>query len=121
VSQELNNPNLKKRRRELRKNQTDAEKMLWQKLRNQRLRDLKFFRQYSVGPFILDFYCPKIRLAIELDGGGHNHEEARVYDFERTAYLKTQDIKVLRFWNHEVFKNLDEVLGRIASECSKKE
>lgn len=67
-----NDPVLKQRRRELRRNQTDAGKALWMKVRNRQLFGLRFFRQYSIGPYILDFYCPMEKLAIELDGGQHN-------------------------------------------------
>jgi len=63
-----NDPALKQRRRELRRNQTDAEKALWAYLRNKQFYGMKFFRQYSIGPYILDFYCPNMKLAVELDG-----------------------------------------------------
>ena len=96
-----NRASLKNRRKELRKNQTEYEKIFWQKLRNRQLNNLKFFRQYSFGAYILDFYCPEIRLAIELDGGQHLNEENQVYDKERTLYLEANRVRVLRFWNHE--------------------
>jgi len=107
-----NNKNFKERRRALRRLQTDAEKKLWSILRNKRIRDLKFFRQYSVGNYILDFYCPKIRLAIEADGGQHVEND---YDEKRTAYLKKQNIFVLRFWNNDILNNLDGVYAKILS------
>ena len=73
--------------------------------------NLRFLRQYSVGNYILDFYCPAIRLAIELDGGQHaDNKEA---DKSRTSFLNLQDITVLRFWNNDVFKNTDGVLQMI--------
>ena len=68
----FNWPSAKTRRRSLRKSSTDAERKLWSKLRNKQLAGLKFFRQYSVGPYILDFYCPTLRLDIEADGGQHD-------------------------------------------------
>ena len=74
----------KLRRRELRKNQTEAEKLLWNKIRNRQLNNFKFYRQYSAGPYILDFFCPEIRLAIELDG--EEHKDRREYDKERENF-----------------------------------
>ena len=111
-----NDPSLKEKRRDLRKNQTDAEKLLWARLRNKQLLGNKFYRQYSVGAYILDFYCPDHRLAIELDGGQHAAEEKQMYDEVRSAFLKSEGIAVVRFWNNDVMQNLNGVLLRIA-EC----
>lgn len=108
-----NNSDLKDRRRELRKNQTDVERKLWAKLRNRSFHGLKFFRQYSVGYYILDFYCPTLKLAIELDGGQHGEEENRTYDNLRTNFLNTEGIKVLRFWNNDVMNNIEGVLEEV--------
>jgi ATP-dependent helicase HrpA len=107
-----NNSNLKERRRNLRKSQTDAERKLWQILRNKQINGLKFFRQYSVGNYILDFYCPKMRLAIEVDGGQHAENK---HDDMRTAYLQKQNILVLKFWNNEILNNLEGVYVKISS------
>ena len=108
-----NDPTLKDRRRELRRNQTDAEKALWARVRNKQFFGLKFFRQYSMGPYILDFYCPAKKLAAELDGGQHNQPEDREYDAERTAYLNAHGVKVVRFWNNEVLCEMEGVLARL--------
>lgn len=108
---------LKGRRRELRCNQTDAERLLWSRLRNKQLYGLKFFRQYSIGSYIIDFYCSKLSLAIELDGGQHNEEQNREYDAARTEYLMAQGINVMRFWNSEVIQNIDGVLEKITPPC----
>ncbi len=113
-----NDPLLKERRRDLRRDQTDVEKALWAHLRNRQFFDMKFFRQYSVGPYILDFYCPKSKLAIELDGGQHTQADNRQYDAVRSAYLKSQGVDVLRFWNHEVLQNTDSVLAVIAQKIT---
>lgn len=78
-----NDPALKQRRRELRQDQTKAEELFWSKVRNKQMNSLKFFRQYSIGPYILDFYCPAMKLAVELDGGQHNVSEQREYDNTR--------------------------------------
>jgi very-short-patch-repair endonuclease len=109
-----NDPTLKQRRRELRRNQTEAEKTLWVHLRNKQFYGLKFFRQYSIGPYILDFYCPTMKLAVELDGGQHNLCESKEYDAVRSEYLKAQGVKVTRFWNHEVLLDVESVLSELA-------
>ena len=108
---------LKDRRRELRRNQTDAEKVFWAKVRNKQFFGLKFFRQYSFGPYILDFYCPEKKLAVELDGGQHNLPDGREYDAERTAYLNAHGIEILRFWNNEVLTNNEGVMEVIMMKC----
>ncbi|MDU0458824.1 MAG: endonuclease domain-containing protein [Geobacteraceae bacterium] len=108
-----NDPALKKRRLELRRNQTDAERTFWAHVRNKQFLGLKFFRQYSFGPYILDFYCPEKKLAVELDGGQHNLPDGREYDAERTAYLDGHGVKVVRFWNNEVLLELDSVLDSL--------
>ena len=113
-----NDPSLKHRRMELRRNQTDAEKLFWMRIRNRQFYGMKFFRQYSTGPYILDFYCPKLKLAIELDGGQHTHEDNLEYDAERSAYPKSQGIDVMRFWNHEVLQDTDSVLAMIAQKIT---
>ncbi|MBI4053882.1 MAG: DUF559 domain-containing protein [Candidatus Doudnabacteria bacterium] len=101
-------------RRNLRQNMTDAERVVWNIVRNKQLDGYKFFRQYSVGHYILDFYCPVIRLAIEIDDGQHNYAPERLRDKQRTEYLKSLDIRVLRFWNNEVLENQDGVYEEIA-------
>jgi adenine-specific DNA-methyltransferase len=104
---------LKDRRRSLRARSTGVEHLLWRKLRGRQVQGLKFFRQFSVGPYILDFYCPHTRLAIELDGSQHATKHRVAYDQERTAYLEGKDIKVVRFWNNEVSTNIEGVMTRI--------
>ncbi len=79
---------------------------------------MKFFRQYSVGPYVLDFHCPMSKLAIELDGGQHADDERRAYDEHRSEYLKAHGIEVMRFWNNEVMRNIDGVLIRIAERIT---
>jgi len=108
-----NDPLLKNRRRELRLNQTEAEKSFWAHIRNRQFHGKRFFRQYSVGPYILDFYCPGLKLAVELDGGQHNQQENREYDEARSAYLEANGIDVLRFWNHDVLLDIQSVLARV--------
>lgn len=108
-----NRPQLTSRRKELRNNLTPAEAKLWTLLKGSQLEGHKFRRQHSVGRYILDFYCPSERLAIELDGSAHDSETAQNYDRERTLFLQHQGIKVLRFENKWIFKEPDAVLAEI--------
>jgi len=108
-----NHKTLKDRRRELRKNQTPTEKLLWKRISGDKIQGLRFLRQYSVGPYILDFYCPKLRLAVEVDGGVHNEEEAKAYDLDREKYLESLDITTIRFWNDDVLNNTKKVLKEL--------
>jgi very-short-patch-repair endonuclease len=101
--------------RQLRKEQTDAENLLWYILRGRRFCGFKFRRQYPVGGYIIDFYCHDAGLAVELDGGGHDHEEQHAYDEERTKVLEAANIRVVRFWNDDVFNSLEDVLEKIYS------
>ncbi len=107
-----NNQNLKDRRRELRRNATPQEEILWQELRNNKL-GFKFKRQHSIGGYILDFYCSEKKLIVEVDGGIHNTKEAREYDEARDKFFTSLDYKVLRVLNREVEINLKEVLEKI--------
>lgn len=110
---EFNNPKFKERRKELRINETTSEKILWKYLRNKSLENNKFYRQFSVGPYILDFYCPKQRLAIEIDGNQHLETDNLAYDQERTLYLESKSIKVIRYFNNEINENVEYVLENI--------
>jgi len=111
-----NRSELESIRKELRNNATPAEIKLWGRLQRSNLDGYKFRRQHSVGPYILDFYCPSEKLAIELDGDSHFTNEAITYDIARTAYLNALNIKVLRFLNTDVFDNLIAVCERILAE-----
>jgi very-short-patch-repair endonuclease len=113
----LNNlPQLKTLRKKLRNNLTPAEAALWNLLRNKQLNGRKFRRQHSVGNYILDFYCPSEKLAVELDGEVHNNSEQAEYDRERDLFLQHTGIKVLRFENSIVFKNPEGLLQRVREE-----
>ena len=102
--------------RHLRKEQTDAETLLWYLLRGRRLDGFKFRRQYPVSGYILDFYCHEAGLAVELDGGGHDDDKQRLHDDERTKVLLAKNILVLRFWNNEVLDSLECVLEKIHAQ-----
>lgn len=107
-----NNPKFYFRRKHLRNGMTPEEWMLWAHIRRSQL-GVKFRRQFGVGSYILDFYCFEKKVAIELDGA--QHLEQKEYDKKRTAYLSSQGIKVVRFWNEDVRKNLESVLLKINS------
>ena len=102
-----------KRPRYIRKNATDCERILWRHLRNRRFADYKFRRQHPVDPYVLDFYCPALKLAIELDGSGHDSRLRETHDRARTEFLARQEIAVVRFWNHQIREELDSVLEAI--------
>jgi very-short-patch-repair endonuclease len=108
---------LKQRRQKLRLNQTEAERTLWKHLRSKQLHGIKFFRQYSIGPYIVDFYCPQLKLAIELDSGQHTGDNVREYDAARYAYIQAQGIEVMRFWNHEVLNQTESVLRKVIEKA----
>lgn len=114
-----NNKAFRNRRRELRNNQTSAEKILWSKISKSQISGLRFLRQYSIGPYILDFYCPKIRLDIELDGSVHFQREAKIYDKDRARYLADLDVCEIRFWNDDVLKNTKETLDKLSTKIKK--
>lgn len=110
-----NRPELKAYRKALRNNGTPAEAYLWVFLKNKQLEGKKFRRQFSVGNYILDFYCPSEKLCVELDGAGHFTNTGYEYDQERTTFLSSQGIKVIRFENKTVFDHTDHVLESIRS------
>ena len=97
------------RSRELRRNQTDAEKKLWDILRNRKLDCVKFRRQFPVGNYILDFYSPEYRLGIEADGGQHYEDQYRKRDEVRTRELFKLGVEILRFSDHDILNNIDGV------------
>ena len=107
----MNEPPLLLRRKKLRTNQTNAERKLWSRLRAKRFFGLKFSRQQSVGPYVLDFYCPSQKLAIEIDGG--QHIENVKYDALRSEYLFSIGIQVIRYWNSDVLKDTDAALEQL--------
>src|SRR5215510_10744821 len=100
-------------RRSLRSEMPSAESLLWSKLRRRQLLGYKFRRQYSVGAYVIDFYCTELRLAIEVDGDSHFQNGSQARDKDREAFIKSFDIDFLRFRNVEVFEQLDDVLNAI--------
>jgi very-short-patch-repair endonuclease len=119
VLEKINNrTELKIKRKDLRNRQTPAELKLWFYLKDSKLENRKFRRQHSVGNFILDFYCPKERLAIELDGDSHFTKTGKEYDNHRTRLLKDFRIKIVRFTNNLIFENIEQVLNLIKNNFS---
>jgi very-short-patch-repair endonuclease len=102
--------------KELRRNATDAERLLWRHLKAKQMEGLKFRRQEQIGHFIADFVCYERALIVEADGGQHALEWEK--DEERTLWLNAQGFRVLRFWNHEILTNIDGVLETIRSQCT---
>jgi len=107
------NQKLKELSRNLRKNMTDAEKFLWAKIRGKQIKGLQFYRQKILGNYIVDFYCAKANLVVELDGGQHYTQDGKHRDSVREAYLSKQGLKVLRFSDREVFLNIEGVMETI--------
>jgi len=103
--------------RELRNSSTDAERLLWRSLRNSQLEGAKFRRQQPIEAYIVDFVSFDTRIVIELDGG--QHAECAVYDAQRDACLRRNGFTVLRFWNNEIFENMEGVLEVIRQGCLK--
>ncbi len=108
--------NLTDRARKLRKNSTDAERLLWKRLKTKQISGLKFRRQEQIGYYIADFVCYEASLVIEADGG--QHLDNRDNDEDRTMWLNSQGFKVLRFWNNEILTNIDGVLENILKEST---
>jgi very-short-patch-repair endonuclease len=104
-------PNGYQRAHELRGNLTFAERKLWKYLRAHRLADAGFRRQHAIGPYIVDFCAPRLKIIIEVDGG--QHADQVEYDSMRTDFLKRQGYQVLRFWNNEVMENIEGVVHTI--------
>ncbi len=116
--QKHNLPILKRRRRKLRIEITPAEELLWKVIKNRQFKDLKFRRQHSIEYYIVDFYCPSLKLIIELDGEGHFNEENKKYDSKRDKKLNELGYKVLRYENRLIFENLQEILNDIAAKLN---
>ena len=113
------NENLKQLSRQLRDNMTDAEKHLWWKVRMKQVKGLIFYRQKPIGEYIVDFYCPKAKLAIEIDGSHHFVGETIEYDRIRDDCLSSLGMTVLRFNNAEILTNMKGVLEKIEGEMEK--
>ena len=105
--------NLKQPSRQLRENMTDAERRLWTKIRRKQLKGCQFYRQKPIGDYIVDFFCPRAKLIIEVDSGQHYSDEGSEYDRIRNEHLRSLGLRVLRFTNTDVLTNLEGVVERI--------
>ena len=97
----------------LRRRRTSAENVLWQKLRDRALCGLKFRREHQIDCWIVDFYCPELRLIVEVDGGIHDDPDQKVYDEQRSAQLSEKGLTILRFTNEEVIRDISRVMLRL--------
>jgi very-short-patch-repair endonuclease len=110
----------KKVRRRLRDTMKPAERILWERLRKKRCNGFRFRRQYGVGAFIVDFYCPSLSLAIEVDGSIHNEIAVGQYDRWRQEWIESVGIRVIRFTNDDVVHRIDSVIERIIAAAEGK-
>lgn len=104
---------LKQTRRKLRNNQTKPEQIFWNKVRNKQLLWLKFRRQHSIWRYVLDFYCPELKLCVEIDWDNHFQDNQLKYDKLRTEFLDSSWIKVVRFTNIDIIENIDWVIENL--------
>ena len=104
------------RAKELRNAETNAEKLLWEKLRAKKINGFKFRRQHAIERFIADFYCHKAKLVVEVDGGIHKNLEIEERDKNRAAEIQKYDVKIIRFSNEEIFNNMEKVIEKIKME-----
>ena len=101
------------RARSLRRNKTSAEAVLWQALRNRALSEHKFVRQEPIGPYFADFCCREQKLIIELDGATHSSEAERARDAKRTRFFESQNYRIIRFTNADVYEDIESVTNTI--------
>jgi very-short-patch-repair endonuclease len=113
VTQFFNKSTEKAKRRRLRSDSPTAENTIWTSLRRKNIAGYKFRRQYSVGPYVIDFYCPALKLAVEIDGDSHFIGNAVEDDKRRQAFIEAFGIRFLRFTNQDVYDNLEGVLESI--------
>ena len=114
-----NRKEYKQLRRYLRKQPIKPERLLWQRLKNKQT-GYKFRRQFSIGRYIVDFYCPQLKIAIEIDGETHYQKEGLKNDKIRQKYLENLSITVKRYLNNEIYNNIDNVVSDIIEACDKK-
>jgi very-short-patch-repair endonuclease len=110
------NKNLKQLSRQLRENMTDAERHLWSKIRMKQLKGYQLYRQKPIGDYIVDFFCPRAKLVVEIDGSQHLVGETIQYDRIRDDYLSSHGLRVLRFTNSDVMRNIEGVIESIEEE-----
>jgi very-short-patch-repair endonuclease len=114
MTQLYNKTTERDKRRSLRNGMPPAEKLIWARLRGRQVEGCKFRRQYSIDAFVVDFYVPELKLAIEIDGESHVGNDSQVYDFGRQVFLESKGTRFLRFTNQQVYQELDTVIEAIA-------
>ena len=112
----MHNPNLANKAKTLRREETEAEQIIWSWLRRKQLKGAKFRRQQPIGNYIVDFVSFERNLIIEIDGGQHTIEQNKLRDNARTQWLGSQGFRIMRFWNNDVISNLEGVMVRIEEE-----
>lgn len=112
MTKHYNKRYMEKRRRQLRSEMTECEKIMWKFLRGRRLK-VRFLRQYSIDNYVIDFYCPELKLAIEVDGEIHENYRQNIYDKERQSYIEKFGIKFIRIKNEELLKNPQSAVEKI--------
>ena len=121
MTRHFNKKFVETKRRYLRSHQTAAEQTLWLYIRKRQMQNERFLRQFSIDKYIIDFYCPRLKLGIELDGPEHYESMERIkYDADRTNHLEMYGIMIIRFKDEEVLTNNDFVLTRISEEVTKR-
>ncbi|MEW6194614.1 MAG: endonuclease domain-containing protein [Bacteroidota bacterium] len=118
MTEHFNKKEMQKRRRQLRANMTYCEKLVWLYLRKRQMKE-RFLRQYSVDNYVVDFYCPKLKLAIEVDGDIHDLQDQKKYDKDRQEYLENFGIQFVRVKNVKLLSNPDKEFQRIENEIQK--
>lgn len=109
----FNQKSQNEKRRLLRNNATNTEQFLWNRLKGKQIRNLKFRRQFSIGKYVVDFYCPELKLAIEVDGETHCSEDEIEYDRIRQNEIENFGISFIRFKNEEIFENIEQVIRKL--------
>ncbi|XOU95074.1 MAG: endonuclease domain-containing protein [Candidatus Kerfeldbacteria bacterium] len=111
---------MKERRQKLRRESPKAELILWRYLKGRQIGDFKFRRQYSIGGYVVDFYCPELRLVIEVDGPTHFlTKEAKINDKKRQEFIETFSIDFLRFTNYDIYNNIEGVIENILNQITR--
>jgi len=117
----LNPKHSKNLRKHLRNNMTQTEVMLWNKLKGKQLLGYKVRRQYGIADYIVDFYCPRLKLAIEVDGDSHYTRKGKKHDIKRDEFIQNKGIKILRIPTIEVYANLDGVIEYLAQKFKERQ
>ncbi|MCF8262619.1 MAG: endonuclease domain-containing protein [Melioribacteraceae bacterium] len=118
MTQHFNRTEMKETRRKLRRNQTIAEKNMWSQLRNRQFLGLKFRRQYSIDRYVIDFYCPEFKIAIELDGSIHDLDDVKEYDTRRQKHIEAFGVTFIRVTNDEYLGNPNKTFERVEREIN---